>query len=105
MPTDIRQFCLIWLFRFRDSLEFDTVVVHAIQSSHQISTYRLLAMSEKYYQDKERPSWKRTVLKQAWKQAEEREIITETRRTHRANDDHLNLTSNVVSVFHLSLFS
>ncbi|NXT73472.1 CFA44 protein, partial [Zapornia atra] len=45
--------------QFRDSLEFDTVVVHAIQSNHQISTYRLLAMSEKYYQDKQRPSWKK----------------------------------------------
>ncbi|NWH19501.1 CFA44 protein, partial [Grus americana] len=67
--------------QFRDSLEFDSVVVHAIQSNHQISTYRLLAMSEKYYQDKERPSWKRTVLKQAWKQAEKREIVKETRRT------------------------
>ncbi|XP_009945583.1 PREDICTED: WD repeat-containing protein 52 [Leptosomus discolor] len=54
--------------RFRDSLEFDTVVVHAIQSNHQISTYRLLAMSEKHYEDK-----------QAWKKAEEREIVTETR--------------------------
>ncbi|XP_009328783.1 PREDICTED: WD repeat-containing protein 52 [Pygoscelis adeliae] len=64
--------------QFRDSLEFDTVVVHAIQSNHQISTYRLLAMSEKYYQDKERPSWKRTVLKRAWKQAEKREIVRET---------------------------
>ncbi|NXL46462.1 CFA44 protein, partial [Podilymbus podiceps] len=65
--------------QFWDSLEFDTVVVHAIQSNHQISTYRLLAMSEKYYQDKERPSWKRTVLKQAWKQAEKQEIVRETR--------------------------
>ncbi|NXI56381.1 CFA44 protein, partial [Chloroceryle aenea] len=54
--------------QFRDSLEFDTVVVHAIQSNHQISTYRLLAMSEKCYEDK-----------QAWKQPEEREIVTETR--------------------------
>ncbi|NXK02582.1 CFA44 protein, partial [Herpetotheres cachinnans] len=67
--------------QFRDSLEFDTVV-HAIQSSHQISTYRLPAMSEKCYKDKERPSWKRAVLKQAWKQAEKREIvIPETRHT------------------------
>ncbi|NXL57204.1 CFA44 protein, partial [Chordeiles acutipennis] len=65
--------------QFRDSLEFDTVVVHAIQSNHQISTYRLLAMSEKYYQDKERPSWKRTVLKRAWKQEEKREIVQEPR--------------------------
>ncbi|KAF1469534.1 Cilia- and flagella-associated protein 44, partial [Megadyptes antipodes antipodes] len=63
--------------QFQDSLEFDTVVVHAIQSNHQISTYRLLAMSERYYQDKERPSWKRTVLKRAWKQAEKREIVRE----------------------------
>ncbi|KAM9277709.1 cilia- and flagella-associated protein 44 [Cariama cristata] len=67
--------------QFRNSLEFDTVVVHAIQSNHQISTYRLLPMSEKYYQDKEHPSWKRTVLKRAWKQEEKREIIRETRHS------------------------
>ncbi|NXW40347.1 CFA44 protein, partial [Nyctiprogne leucopyga] len=65
--------------QFRDSLEFDTVVVHAIQSNHQISTYRLLAMSEKYYQDKERPSWKRTVLKRAWKQEQKKEMVQGTR--------------------------
>ncbi|PKU28017.1 wd repeat-containing protein 52 [Limosa lapponica baueri] len=63
---------------FRDSLEFETVVVHAIQSNHQISTYRLLAMSEKYYQ--ECPSWKKTVLKGEWKEAEKK-IIRETRRS------------------------
>ncbi|XP_021254569.1 cilia- and flagella-associated protein 44 isoform X3 [Numida meleagris] len=62
---------------FRDSLEFDTVVVHAIQSNHEISTYRLLAISEKYYQDKERPSWKKTVLKRAWKKTEKKEIVRE----------------------------
>ncbi|NXN22326.1 CFA44 protein, partial [Nycticryphes semicollaris] len=62
--------------QFRDSLEFETVVVHAIQSNHQISTYRLLVMSEKYYQ--ECPSWKKTVLKGAWKQAEN-QIIKETK--------------------------
>ncbi|XP_065532760.1 cilia- and flagella-associated protein 44 isoform X1 [Lathamus discolor] len=67
--------------QFRDSLEFDTVVVHAIQSNHQISTYRLLAMSHEYYQGKERPSWKRTVLKQAWKQPEKKQISIESRRT------------------------
>ncbi|XP_054019877.1 cilia- and flagella-associated protein 44 [Dryobates pubescens] len=39
--------------QFRDSLEFDTVVVHAIQSKHEISTYRLLALPEKCYQDKQ----------------------------------------------------
>uniref|UniRef100_A0A803Y6J2 Cilia- and flagella-associated protein 44 n=1 Tax=Meleagris gallopavo TaxID=9103 RepID=A0A803Y6J2_MELGA len=60
---------------FRDSLEFDTVVVHAIQSNHQISTYRLVAVSEKYYRDKERPSWKKTVLKRAWKKEEKKETI------------------------------
>ncbi|NXT46065.1 CFA44 protein, partial [Pluvianellus socialis] len=65
--------------QFRDSLEFDTVVVHAIQSNHQISTYRLLAMPEKYCQDKEHPSWKKTVLKGAWKQPETRETIREMR--------------------------
>ncbi|NXJ93731.1 CFA44 protein, partial [Corythaixoides concolor] len=65
--------------QFRDSLEFDTVVVHAIQSNHQISTYRLLAMSAKYCQDKKRPSWKDTVLKRTWKQAEKRGIVRETR--------------------------
>ncbi|NXN18830.1 CFA44 protein, partial [Indicator maculatus] len=55
--------------QFRDSLEFDTVVVHAIQSNHEISTYRLLALPEKCYQDK-----------QMGEQAEEREIVTE--KTH-----------------------
>ncbi|NXP06425.1 CFA44 protein, partial [Thinocorus orbignyianus] len=62
--------------QFRDSLEFVSVVVHAIQSNHQISTYRLLAMSEKYYQ--ESPSWKKTVLKGEWKQTEQ-QIIRETK--------------------------
>ncbi|NXF34414.1 CFA44 protein, partial [Nyctibius bracteatus] len=69
--------------QFRDSLEFDTVVVHAIQSNHQISTYRLLAMSEKYYQDKERPSWKGTVLERTWRQDDKK--IKETR--HRIFED------------------
>ncbi|XP_035170780.1 cilia- and flagella-associated protein 44 isoform X1 [Oxyura jamaicensis] len=63
---------------FRSSLEFDTVVVHAIQSNHQISTYRLLALSEKYCQDKESPSWRKTVLKRAWKRMEKKETIRET---------------------------
>ncbi|NWS76284.1 CFA44 protein, partial [Crotophaga sulcirostris] len=64
--------------QFRDSVEFDTVVVHANKSNHQISTYRLLAMSEKYYQDKEHPSWKRTVLKQTWKPQAAKKIVRET---------------------------
>ncbi|NWX15284.1 CFA44 protein, partial [Aegotheles bennettii] len=68
--------------QFRDSLEFDTVVVHAIQSNHQISTYRLLAMSEKYYQDKECPSWKKTVLQQL-SVAEKAEVGRETSHMQR----------------------
>ncbi|NWZ32929.1 CFA44 protein, partial [Asarcornis scutulata] len=64
---------------FRSSLEFDTVVVHAIQSNHQISTYRLLTLSEKYRQDKEHPSWRKTVLKRAWKKMEKKETIKEAK--------------------------
>ncbi|KAM6319728.1 LOW QUALITY PROTEIN: cilia- and flagella-associated protein 44 [Podargus strigoides] len=75
-----RRFCICF-FRFRDSLEFDTVVVHAIQSNHQLSTYRLLAMSTKYYQDKGPPSWKETGLKWKQKQAEEGEIIRDTKHS------------------------
>ncbi|NWW30986.1 CFA44 protein, partial [Panurus biarmicus] len=68
--------------QFRDSLEF-TLTVHAIQSNHQISTYSLITVSEKYAQDKkhEDNKWavlkeKRTALKEA-EQAEE-EIPRET---------------------------
>ncbi|NXA12333.1 CFA44 protein, partial [Sapayoa aenigma] len=73
--------------QFRDSLEL-TVVVHAIQSSHQISTYRLLTTSEKYSQDKEEVDSKWTVLKDkftALKEAEKAEvkITTETGDMHR----------------------
>ncbi|KAM9388219.1 cilia- and flagella-associated protein 44 [Phaethornis superciliosus] len=64
--------------QFRDSLEFDTVVVHAIQSNHQISTYRLLAMSETFYQHKECLSGKKTVPKGSCKQAAKPETATET---------------------------
>ncbi|NXF02354.1 CFA44 protein, partial [Smithornis capensis] len=74
--------------QFRDSLEL-IVVVHAIQSNHQISTYRLLTMYEKYGQDKEQVDikWsvfkdKVTVLKKE-EEAEEMEITTETRDMHR----------------------
>ncbi|NXU55639.1 CFA44 protein, partial [Turnix velox] len=63
--------------QFQDSLEFETVVIHAIQSNHQVSTYRLLAMSDKYYQD--RPSWRQTVLKGAWKE-ERRGSIREKKK-------------------------
>ncbi|XP_065598131.1 cilia- and flagella-associated protein 44 [Cyrtonyx montezumae] len=75
---------------FRDSLEFDTVVVRAIQSNHQISTYRLPAVSENYYQDKEHPSWKKIVLEQAWKKEEIKETISDKKpRTVKVKADKL----------------
>ncbi|XP_007453209.1 PREDICTED: WD repeat-containing protein 52, partial [Lipotes vexillifer] len=40
--------------RFRDSLESDTIVVHAIQSDHKISSYRLVKPSK--YSKSKRPS-------------------------------------------------
>lgn len=90
------QFCLIWDSRFRDSLEF-TLTVHAIQSNHQISTYSLLTVSEKYTQDKklEDSKWealkeKRTALKET-EQAEE-ETPKKTRPVHRGDDNHLSLS-------------
>lgn len=36
----------LFFFRFRDSLESDTIVVHAIQSDHKISSYRLVKPSK-----------------------------------------------------------
>ncbi|NWU05756.1 CFA44 protein, partial [Cephalopterus ornatus] len=71
--------------QFWDSLEF-TVVVHAVQSNHQVSTYRLLPVTEKYSQDKEQVGSKWKVLKDKWRalkqaeEAKETEITTETRR-------------------------
>ncbi|KAM4795585.1 cilia- and flagella-associated protein 44 [Rhinophrynus dorsalis] len=38
--------------RFRDNVEFDTVTVHAINSEHCVSTYRMLALSDKHYKVK-----------------------------------------------------
>ncbi|NXI22765.1 CFA44 protein, partial [Sterrhoptilus dennistouni] len=82
--------------QFRDSLEF-TLTVHAIQSNHQISTYSLLTVSEKYTQDKkqEDSKWealkeKRTALKET-EQAEE-ETPKKTRPVHRGDDNHLSLS-------------
>ncbi|NXR72014.1 CFA44 protein, partial [Pycnonotus jocosus] len=49
--------------QFRDSLEF-TLTVHAIQSNHQISTYSLQTVSEKYTQDKKHEDTKWEVLKE-----------------------------------------
>ncbi|NXC47886.1 CFA44 protein, partial [Penelope pileata] len=80
---------------FRDSLEFDTVVVHAIQSDHQISTYRLLAISEKYYQGRERPSWRRTVLKRAWRKVEEKETIRDRKHARIVEEETEELESDV----------
>ncbi|NXX26532.1 CFA44 protein, partial [Nicator chloris] len=49
--------------QFQDSLEF-TLTVHAIQSNHQISTYSLLTVSEKYAQDKKHDDSKWALLKE-----------------------------------------
>ncbi|CAM4444167.1 unnamed protein product [Caretta caretta] len=65
--------------RFRDTLEFDTVVVHAIGSSHQISTYRLLAISERYYKArKQSQRGKRRTSKLAKEAEQRRESQKET---------------------------
>ncbi|NXG14111.1 CFA44 protein, partial [Grallaria varia] len=70
-----------------DSLEL-TVVVHAFQSNHQVSTYRLLKEAEKYSQDKEQVGSKWKILRDKWrilKQAEETKetkITTETSQVH-----------------------
>ncbi|XP_053792410.1 cilia- and flagella-associated protein 44 isoform X1 [Vidua chalybeata] len=75
--------------QFRDSLEF-TLTVHAIQSNHQISTYSLLTVSEKYSQDKKHEDSKLAVHKEKWtalKEAEqaEEEIHRETTPVHRGS--------------------
>lgn len=44
----------IFFFRFREPLESDTVVVYAIQSDHQIASYRLVKPSK--YSKLKRPS-------------------------------------------------
>ncbi|NWZ63471.1 CFA44 protein, partial [Acrocephalus arundinaceus] len=73
--------------QFRDSLEF-TLTVHAIQSNHQISTYSLLTVSEKYTQDKKHEDSKWAILKEkrtALKETEqaEKEIPKKTGPVHR----------------------
>ncbi|XP_068037168.1 cilia- and flagella-associated protein 44 isoform X3 [Anomalospiza imberbis] len=75
--------------QFQDSLEF-TLTVHAIQSNHQISTYSLLTVSEKYSQDKKHEDSKWAVHKDKWtapKEAEqaEEEIHRETTPVHRGS--------------------
>ncbi|NXB19850.1 CFA44 protein, partial [Rhagologus leucostigma] len=64
--------------QFRDSLEF-TLIVHAIQSNHQISTYSLLTMSEKYAPDKKHPDSKWAVLKEKWTALKQAERAEETK--------------------------
>ncbi|XP_074070622.1 cilia- and flagella-associated protein 44 [Macrotis lagotis] len=56
--------------RFRDSLEFDTVIVHAIQTEHKISTYRLLKLSGKYTRVKRPSQTERRSSKFDWKDKE-----------------------------------
>ncbi|XP_038610696.1 cilia- and flagella-associated protein 44 isoform X2 [Tachyglossus aculeatus] len=56
--------------RFRDGLEFDTVVVHAILSSHKISTYKLLKPSGQYCQAKRTGISERRQSKCEWKEKE-----------------------------------
>ncbi|NXM90443.1 CFA44 protein, partial [Oenanthe oenanthe] len=73
--------------QFRDFLEF-TLTVHAIQSNHQISTYSLLTVSEKYTQDKKHGDSKWELLKEKWtalkeEEQPEEEILRETRPVHR----------------------
>ncbi|NXO15161.1 CFA44 protein, partial [Oriolus oriolus] len=64
--------------QFRDSLEF-TLIVHAIQSNHQISTYSLLAVSEKYAPDKKHGDSKRAALKEKWTALKQAERAEETK--------------------------
>ncbi|NXO21463.1 CFA44 protein, partial [Cisticola juncidis] len=72
--------------QFRDSLEF-SLTVHAIQSNHQISTYSLLTVSEKYAQDKKHEGRKLAELKEKWTSLREteqaEEIPRKTRLVHR----------------------
>ncbi|NXK68126.1 CFA44 protein, partial [Sylvietta virens] len=82
--------------QFRDSLEV-TLTVHAIQSNHQISTYSLLTVSEKYAQDKKHEDSKWAVLKDNWtalKETEkaEEEIPRKKHPVHRGKDNYLNLS-------------
>ncbi|KAL8190853.1 UNVERIFIED_CONTAM: hypothetical protein K2H54_062783 [Gekko kuhli] len=54
--------------RFRSNVEYDRIVVQAMRSSHQISTYRLLAISENLYKVKKRTQvGKRRTSKYEWK--------------------------------------
>ncbi|XP_077198106.1 cilia- and flagella-associated protein 44 isoform X4 [Paroedura picta] len=54
--------------RFRGNVEYDRIVVRAMRSSHEISTYRLLAISENLYKVKKRTQvGRRRTSKYEWK--------------------------------------
>ncbi|XP_060090627.1 cilia- and flagella-associated protein 44 [Heteronotia binoei] len=54
--------------RFRSNIEYDRIVVRAMTSSHEISTYRLLAISENLYKVKKRTQvGRRRTSKYDWK--------------------------------------
>ncbi|XP_055500679.1 cilia- and flagella-associated protein 44-like [Leucoraja erinacea] len=38
--------------RFRNAVEYDTIIVHCFESDHKVSTYRVTSFSEKYHQMK-----------------------------------------------------
>ncbi|XP_072116973.1 cilia- and flagella-associated protein 44 isoform X3 [Mobula birostris] len=38
--------------RFRDAVEYDTVIVHCFESDHKVSTYRVTSFSKEYHQMK-----------------------------------------------------
>ncbi|NWH38345.1 CFA44 protein, partial [Chloropsis hardwickii] len=81
--------------QFRGSLEF-TLTVHAIQSNHQISTYSLLTVSEKYAQDRKNDDSKWAVPKEKWaalKEAEQAE--EELPREMRPNEAEMLKTPEV----------
>lgn len=103
----LSPFCFL---RFRDMLEFDTVVVHAMGSNHQISTYRLLAISEKYYKvKKQSQAGKKRVTKYDWKGKEveqRRETLKETSKAcTKAWTCLYNVFSILIFTWFISLYS
>ncbi|XP_072902159.1 cilia- and flagella-associated protein 44 isoform X2 [Hemitrygon akajei] len=44
--------------RFRDAVEYDTVIVHCFESDHKVSTYRVTSFSKEYHQMKADMLWK-----------------------------------------------
>ncbi|XP_036602238.1 cilia- and flagella-associated protein 44 [Trichosurus vulpecula] len=79
--------------RFRDSLEFDTVIVHAIQTEHKISTYRLLKLSGKYNKARRLSQTERRASKFDWK---EKEVVLIKRESQK---DTVPVTGGVEEIF------